>query len=73
MLTDDDIVRAVRAIRYGPRNARHGRSAPSIRALAAAAQISRQTVYNAAATGRISPEVAAALASALELSNLLRD
>ena len=68
MLTHDEIIRAVRRIRYSPKRARNGRSSPSVHALAAAAGITRQTVYNAAATGRMSPETAAALAHALDLS-----
>ncbi|HEX8837589.1 MAG TPA: hypothetical protein VF748_11685 [Candidatus Acidoferrum sp.] len=57
-MTDEDIVRAVRTIRYSPKAARFGRRAQSVRALALAAGINPLTIYRIASNGRISPIVA---------------
>lgn len=65
MLTDEDIIRAVRSIRYASKAARNGRRALAVRALAQAAGISRDTVYVVAATGRMAPETAHKLRMAL--------
>lgn len=65
MMTDEDIVRAVRAIRFTSKQLRNGRRALAVNALAQAAGIRRGTVYDVAATGRMSPTTADKLRAAL--------
>lgn len=45
MLSDDEIRRRLRAIRHSSRHERNARRAPSINATAAAAGLSRETLY----------------------------
>jgi plasmid maintenance system antidote protein VapI len=65
MLSDDDIVRAVRSIRFASKRLRNGRRALSVNALAKHAGITRDTVYRIANTGTMSPETADKLRSVL--------
>lgn len=56
MLTDDDIVRAVRSIRYSAKRPRNQRREPSMNGLATAAGLSRKCLYQIARRGTMSPE-----------------
>lgn len=65
-LTDSEIVRRLRTIRYSPRAPRIGRRIPGIRTVARHAGLSFRTVYTIVQTGRLKPTQALALAMALE-------
>ena len=70
MLTHDEIVKAVRLIRYSSKAKRNGRKTLTIGALSRAAGISRETTYQVAKTGRMSPETALNLQHALYMSGI---
>ena len=53
MLSDDEIVRRVRAIRFSSTRERNARRAPSINALAKKAGLSRKVVYEITNTGHL--------------------
>jgi predicted transcriptional regulator len=65
MMSEADLVRAVRSIRYSSKRLRNQRRAASVHGLAKAAGLDRLTVYNIAATGRMSPETANKLRAVL--------
>jgi predicted transcriptional regulator len=67
MMSENDIIRAVRSIRYSSKRLRNQRRAASVNALAAAAGISRKCVYEVAQRGTMSAETADKLRSALSL------
>jgi hypothetical protein len=67
MLSQDDIVRRVRTVRFSSKQARNGRKTYSMYRLAVLAQLHRATLYNVAATGRMSAETADKLRSALSM------
>jgi predicted transcriptional regulator len=67
MMSENDIVRAVRSIRYSSKRLRNQRRAASVNALAAAAGVTRKCVYEVAQRGTMSPETADKLRSALSL------
>lgn len=65
MLSDDEILRRLRAIRFSPSHLRNARKAPSINALAAQAGLSRKALYAAANTGEMGATVRAKLIGAM--------
>jgi hypothetical protein len=65
MLSDQEIVRRLRAIRHSPASLRNARKAPSINAIALRADLSRNAVYVVASTGRVGPNARPKLVAAL--------
>lgn len=64
-MTHDEIVAAVRRIRYSSKAQRNGRRIPTARALAEQTGLRRGTIYDVVNSGRMSPETADKLRSAL--------
>ena len=67
MMSENDVIRAVRTIRYSSQRLRNQRRSASVNALAAAAGLTRKCVYEVAQRGTMSPETANKLRSALSL------
>jgi hypothetical protein len=65
-MTKQDIIRALRLIRYSPQGPRRGRTLPGLRSTARAAGLSHMTLYRALETGQLSERAASALGKALE-------
>jgi len=65
-VTKEQIIRALRIVRYSPRAPRCGRISPGLRSIARAAGLSHMTLYRALETGQLSDWAAAALRKALE-------
>jgi lambda repressor-like predicted transcriptional regulator len=64
-LTDDEIVRRLRTIKYSAQRPRIARRVPGIRTVARYAGLSYRTVYWIINTGRLKPDQAIALAIGL--------
>jgi hypothetical protein len=71
-VTEDEVVRQLRAIRFSPQASRIGRRVPGIRTIARHAGLSFRTVYTIVQTGHITDAQAIALASALQAVQELR-
>lgn len=64
-MTDEEIFRRLRAIRFSPVTERNARRAPSINALAKQAGLSREVVYEVIRTSHLGRNARARLTSAL--------
>jgi hypothetical protein len=64
-MREQEIVRALRAVRYSPQALRVGRRIPGIRTIAAHAGISYRTLYRILDAGQCTPAQAKALCSAI--------
>jgi len=67
MLTHDEIIRAVRRIRYSSRSARERQQAPSLSMLARAAGLRRTNLYRTLTRGTMSRETADRLRMGLDV------
>jgi hypothetical protein len=66
MLSDAEIVRQLRGIRFSSQALRIGRRIPGVRTVAKQAGLSFRTVYTIIQTGSLTPAQALALAKALQ-------
>ena len=64
-MTPEQIVRALRIVRYSPEAARIGRRVPGIRTIASYAGLSYRTLYRAIYSGHCTPSQAQKLTAAL--------
>lgn len=65
MLSDQEILRRLRAVRFSPASERNARRAPSINALAKQADLARKTIYQIATTGCLTDNLRGRLTLAL--------
>ena len=57
MLSEQEIIRQLRAIRFSSRHERNARRAPSMHGIAQATGISRMHIYRVAVGGKITPRM----------------
>jgi hypothetical protein len=69
MLSDAEIIRRLRAIRFSPMPERFARRLPSINALHKATDISRVHLYRIIRNGQLGPKARALLSDALHVTD----